>query len=463
MGLTPGSTKSNKKAVENYSRRHPFRRRAAGGNPFTTSERRAFERDVYDYARGSGFNTVDAREQVKKARFICATEKGDEDDSALENEMDDSQAILVSVTEKIMKSATVGPDSEMDEVEDDHKHNASTPYFSKFYSHISALTGQNSNPSKRRNTDDQPDAPDPKRQKKQRRKKRTSEAPVQSSDEMPQNNVNEGAKNASKAREEKDNPSETPRETGESRLATPDRPKRKPGRPRKSNTEVEIRVQQNQAKRRQFWNSVFQDKERESSGPAANDDLSESEEEKMQSPVKLEDQNESEDGVELPRSSVNLPLHSKRSEEGIAQKSEEPLSVDGKERKKKKKKDKKRKSLEAAAEGADADLDVASLKKKKKKRRKSSDDQLTSVKKEALQDVPSSPPGEETTSKEKKKKKEKKEKERSEGKNEEKSKDVKKEKKKKERKEKKDGLRKSSSSKAVRDGTGFQSPMIHAE
>ena len=61
---------------------------------FTKSERRQFERDVYDYAEALGLDHADSKKQVIKARGFCGEEDYDSDNSALGDETDDSNDIL---------------------------------------------------------------------------------------------------------------------------------------------------------------------------------------------------------------------------------------------------------------------------------------------------------------------------------------------------------------------------------
>ena len=68
---------------------------------FTTSQRRTFLRDVYDYARALGLDKKEARQQTIKAREICGEDEYNTDVSALENEIDDSESILSSLQDPV--------------------------------------------------------------------------------------------------------------------------------------------------------------------------------------------------------------------------------------------------------------------------------------------------------------------------------------------------------------------------
>ena len=79
------------KLVNLYIRQHTFLQTLLGS--FTTSERRRYERDIYDYARGIGFSRADAKKEVLKARGFCGEVDYNSDHSALEDEIDDSVVI----------------------------------------------------------------------------------------------------------------------------------------------------------------------------------------------------------------------------------------------------------------------------------------------------------------------------------------------------------------------------------
>lgn len=85
-------SESSKPLLSQFIRRHSFFSQLSTGQ-FTTSERRKFERDIYDFARASNRSQKHAREAISKARDFC--EQGcDSDNSAWENEIDDSSEIL---------------------------------------------------------------------------------------------------------------------------------------------------------------------------------------------------------------------------------------------------------------------------------------------------------------------------------------------------------------------------------
>lgn len=80
------------KQVALFVRKHPFLEQVMG--PFTKSERRKFERDVYDYAEALGLDHEAAKKHVIKARGFCGEEDYDSDNSALGEEIDNSEEIL---------------------------------------------------------------------------------------------------------------------------------------------------------------------------------------------------------------------------------------------------------------------------------------------------------------------------------------------------------------------------------
>ncbi|KAL8768290.1 MAG: hypothetical protein Q9209_005429 [Squamulea sp. 1 TL-2023] len=88
---------TRQKKINHFTRRHKFVTEQSFGT-YTTSQRRAFERDVYDYARALGLGRTRAKASVLTARTLCGEENYDSDDTRLDDdEMDDSSIILVSL------------------------------------------------------------------------------------------------------------------------------------------------------------------------------------------------------------------------------------------------------------------------------------------------------------------------------------------------------------------------------
>ncbi|KAL8724133.1 MAG: hypothetical protein Q9166_008120 [cf. Caloplaca sp. 2 TL-2023] len=91
--IDPGTLKK----LNHFTRRHKFVTEESF-TTYTTSQRRAFERDVYDYARALGFSRTRAKASVLTARKLCGEEEYNSDDTRLDDdEMDDSSVILVSL------------------------------------------------------------------------------------------------------------------------------------------------------------------------------------------------------------------------------------------------------------------------------------------------------------------------------------------------------------------------------
>ena len=84
------------KQMNHYIRKHPFFEKSLA--TFSTSERRQFERNVYDFARGLGLKKSEARRHVIKAREFCGEEQNDSDSSSYEDEIDDSRSILEALS-----------------------------------------------------------------------------------------------------------------------------------------------------------------------------------------------------------------------------------------------------------------------------------------------------------------------------------------------------------------------------
>ena len=92
------------KQMNHYIRKHPFFEKSLA--TFSKSERRQFERNVYDFARGLGLKKSEARRHVVKAREFCGEEQYDSDSSSFEGEIDDSRWILETLS-TLDKSAAV--------------------------------------------------------------------------------------------------------------------------------------------------------------------------------------------------------------------------------------------------------------------------------------------------------------------------------------------------------------------
>ena len=84
------------KQINHFVRAHAFITHSLNGH--TTTQRRTFERDIYDYARNIGLLKEQARLEVRKARAFCGELDYDSDGSRLGDEIDDSRTILKAAT-----------------------------------------------------------------------------------------------------------------------------------------------------------------------------------------------------------------------------------------------------------------------------------------------------------------------------------------------------------------------------
>ncbi|KAL8876565.1 MAG: hypothetical protein Q9198_005269, partial [Flavoplaca austrocitrina] len=88
---------TRQKQISLFVRRHKFIMEQSLGT-YTTTQRRAFERDVYDFARALGFSKARAKASMLGARTFCGEEAYDTDDTRLDDdEIDDSSNVLVSL------------------------------------------------------------------------------------------------------------------------------------------------------------------------------------------------------------------------------------------------------------------------------------------------------------------------------------------------------------------------------
>jgi len=96
--------RENLKHINYFVRGHAFIQISLSGH--TTSQRRAFERDVYDYARGLGLQKPEAKREVLKARGFCGEFDYDSDVSMLGDEVEDSAQLSVGLSSKPNASRT---------------------------------------------------------------------------------------------------------------------------------------------------------------------------------------------------------------------------------------------------------------------------------------------------------------------------------------------------------------------
>ncbi|KAL8970969.1 MAG: hypothetical protein Q9197_003527 [Variospora fuerteventurae] len=85
------------KSINHFARRHKFFTEQSFGK-YATSQRRAFERDVYDYARSISLSKAQAKASIVHARSLCGEEDYDSDNSRLDDdEVDDSSTRLANL------------------------------------------------------------------------------------------------------------------------------------------------------------------------------------------------------------------------------------------------------------------------------------------------------------------------------------------------------------------------------
>lgn len=106
----PTAVPSVSKQVVSFARNHHFLWNVHG--PFLKSERRQFERDIYDFAEALGLDHSSAKRQVIKARAFCGEDAYDSDNSALTQEIDDSEEILKRLKLKTRPNAVILPSIE---------------------------------------------------------------------------------------------------------------------------------------------------------------------------------------------------------------------------------------------------------------------------------------------------------------------------------------------------------------
>ena len=134
-----------------FIRKHPFLEKSL--STFTESERRQFERNVYDFGRGLGLKKSEARKHVIKVREFCGEEQCDSEVSALGDEIDDSAVILngLSATnspEPVILYATQDPQTRQSKGSS-KSHSKSSPGV-KRRSDVTSNIVRTSSPSKKR-------------------------------------------------------------------------------------------------------------------------------------------------------------------------------------------------------------------------------------------------------------------------------------------------------------------------
>lgn len=82
-------------AIKRYVIFHKFNQDPYASH--TISQRREFERNVYDYARANGLSKQEARSEIREARVMCGAPESDSEDSSYGPEDDDSSEILAQL------------------------------------------------------------------------------------------------------------------------------------------------------------------------------------------------------------------------------------------------------------------------------------------------------------------------------------------------------------------------------
>ena len=125
---------------------------------FTKSDRRQFERDVYDYAEALGLDYIAAKNQVRKARGFCGEEEYDSDNSALGDEIDNSAEILERLQTINRSKSEVLPsieEAQTSQAEAQPKPKASpkkSPYFDAHHSNKVSKSKEKDGPNLREGT-----------------------------------------------------------------------------------------------------------------------------------------------------------------------------------------------------------------------------------------------------------------------------------------------------------------------
>ena len=81
------------KHINRLARRHVFLTEQSL-TKYTTSQRRSYERDIYDYARAATLPKAQAKMAVVYARRLCGEEEYDSDNSSLDDDEVDDSALL---------------------------------------------------------------------------------------------------------------------------------------------------------------------------------------------------------------------------------------------------------------------------------------------------------------------------------------------------------------------------------
>ena len=107
MGASKPTTISTRlsQLINHFVRRHSFFTQQSLSQ-YTSSERRKFERDIYDFARAQDLTKAQANVQIIRARGMCGEEEYDSENSALGDEVDDANTVMQSLSATNTTSST---------------------------------------------------------------------------------------------------------------------------------------------------------------------------------------------------------------------------------------------------------------------------------------------------------------------------------------------------------------------
>ena len=92
--------------MNHFARRHNFFTEQSLGK-YTTIQRRAFERDIYDHARANGLSKAQAKASTVYARQLCGEEDYDSDNTKLDDdEIDDPSGLPIALSSSIGQHTT---------------------------------------------------------------------------------------------------------------------------------------------------------------------------------------------------------------------------------------------------------------------------------------------------------------------------------------------------------------------
>lgn len=136
------------KQINHYIRTHPFFERSLAIT--VKSERRQFERNVYDFARGLGLKKHEANMHVVKARDFCGEEPYLSDTSSFEGEIDDTRSTSDSSSLDELAAAPMDLDSPTRQVDSNDKAPAAPDVSAMHAEYAAYMSAGTKPPSKKR-------------------------------------------------------------------------------------------------------------------------------------------------------------------------------------------------------------------------------------------------------------------------------------------------------------------------